>query len=397
MKNFEMINLLKDCAIAFNIPVHLIDRKNTAIFQYPDTFLKPPEEILETRHPYLQEARKMPGTLHLLKDPFNQYALFYAYENPQKETVVALLGPFLHEISDYKEVQLSLIMNDLSSSLAEEFAGYLDHLPVRTPKELASIQRVLQHVLPGKKEKEKKNPTEPDLLHHYEEYAASLESYPDTVASKQEFMERFKRGEKQAMEAYYSLMDNNLPHIKNHVRSFKNHLIRLVTELSLLCIEKGAQPDETGSLSDFHISFLETKETVEELEGLESIILRSFLERIQGVGRQSFSPLVERAQKYIFQNLTKDLTLKEIAETLNVNPNYLSGVFTKETGVSITQFINQQRITEAKELLCITEHSLMDISMLLGYNSQSYFTRVFKSVEGIGPKEFRQKYRIKEK
>ncbi|MCA1021024.1 helix-turn-helix transcriptional regulator [Halobacillus litoralis] len=396
MKNFEMITLLKDCAIAFHIPVHLINKKNEAIFQYPDTFLKPPESILETRHPFLQESRQAAGTLQLVKDPFNQYAFFYAYENPQQEVLVALIGPFLHEQPSWKEVQLGLIMNDLASSLTDDFAAYLNQLPVRTPKELASMQRVLQHVLPVKK-KEKKTLMEPDLQHHYEEYAASLESYPDTVASKQEFIERFKRGEKQAVDAYYALMDNNLSYVKNQVRSFKNHLIRLVTELSLLCIEKGAKPDETASLSDFHISFLETKETVEELEGLESIILRSFLERIQTVGRQSFSPLVERAQKYIFQNLTKDLTLKGIAETLNVNPNYLSGMFTKETGGSITQFINQQRITEAKELLCITEHSLMDISMLLGYNSQSYFTRVFKSVEGIGPKEFRQKYRIKEK
>ncbi|WP_406944976.1 helix-turn-helix domain-containing protein [Halobacillus sp. SY10] len=286
---------------------------------------------------------------------------------------------------------MNLVMNDLDVKYEEQFVQYFEQLPVLNQVQISSMKRILDLLLPQKINDTNKAIEEEKMRKQYQNFTKTLRSYPEVVASKQHFIELFKKGDSRALEQYKVHREKSLA--SPNVRTMKNQLIRLVSELGLICVEKGIQRDEMDSLCDFYINFLESQETIDSLESLEQNILQSFLDRMKKRDENpKHSPLVERTQKHIFQNLTKDLTLKGIAETLNVNPNYLSGIFTKEKGVSITQFINQQRVKEAKELLCITQHSLMDISILLGYNSQSYFTRVFKSIEGIGPKEFRQKY-----
>nr|WP_246363949.1 AraC family transcriptional regulator [Halobacillus locisalis] len=150
-------------------------------------------------------------------------------------------------------------------------------------------------------------------------------------------------------------------------------------------------------LNEFYINFLETITSPDELAELEQNIIFSFYQRLHQSDKPRYSPIIERARRYIFQHLSDELSLKDIAKEINVHKGYLSSVFKKEVGEPVSQYINRLRIKEAKELLSITDYSLLDISSMLGYNSQSYFTRVFKQMEGIGPKEFRVRYKMNTK
>lgn len=395
MNKFELINLLKDCSIAMDTPVLLFNQRNKLIYRFPDSFQNPPKVLRELHRSYIEESKKRPFTMQLYTDPYDQHLFLYPVKDEHGKDQVIGIGPFLEEEVSRKHVKQNLIMHGLDTSLEEQFAGYFEQLPILNQVQMNSIKGVLKQLLP-KQEKEVSNAWDQEKIHRqYQNFTQSLHSYSDMVASKQEFLELFKKGEERSIHAYQQYQEKIAEN--QDVRSKKNHMIRLVTELGYICLDKGAHQDEVESLCDFYINFLETKDTMTELISLELNILHSFLDRVRKVDHvPQNSPLVDRTQRYIFQNLSENLTLKEIADALNVNPNYLSGVFAKENGVSITHFINQQRIKEAKELLCITRHSLMDISMLLGYNSQSYFTRVFKSMEGIGPREFRQKYQVLE-
>ncbi|QAS53403.1 hypothetical protein HLI_14960 [Halobacillus litoralis] len=395
--NYELINLLKDCSISLQTPVLLINHKNKLIYYFPDSFQKPPKVLRDLHKQYIEESRKLPYTLQTFADPYDQQLFLYPLKNQKGQELVIGIGPFLQHEIGRKQVKMHLVVNKLNLSYEGQFIQYFEQLPIMNQVQISSIERLLHMLLPKKNhEKEASVREEPEMRKRYQAYTQTQPSYSEAVASKQAFLQLFKKGDDHAIDAYQSYKKHSIS-INEDVRASKNQLIRLVTELSWVCEELGAQVDEVQSLSDFYVNFLETKEKIDELQALEINILRSFLERARKLeDLPQHSPLVGRAQRYIFQNLTNDLTLKDIADSLNVNPNYLSGVFTRETGISLTHFINQQRIKEAKELLCISHHSLMEISILLGYNSQSYFTRVFKSVEGIGPKEFRQKYRASE-
>ncbi|MGI8315741.1 helix-turn-helix domain-containing protein [Halobacillus mangrovi] len=398
--NYELISMLKDCSIAFQTPILLFDHHHKLTYQFPDSFQKPHPLLRENLSPYLRQSENMPYSLQLYSDAFHQQMFLYPMLDERGKGVIIGIGPFLQQEVGRKQVNKLLILHDIEKEHGEAMLDYFGQLPVVNQVHVLALERMLLRVLPHKEE-------DPMVRNHigdrqkkaFQFYAHSSPSQKDSYQLKEQFFEAFKKGDEKATDVYQKYKKEFSVSLANGdpVRSEKNHLIRLVAELTQVCLEEGAPRDELFSLSEFYINFLEIKQTRTELLELESNVILSFLSRLkQTKNGQHYSPLVERTQKYIFQYLTENISLKKIAEELNVHPNYLSGVFAKEVGISISQFINKQRIKQAKELLSITRYSLMEISILLGYNSQSYFTRVFKKVEGIGPKEFRDKYHVSE-
>ena len=90
----------------------------------------------------------------------------------------------------------------------------------------------------------------------------------------------------------------------------------------------------------------------------------------------SASPLVRTVSAYVQEHLTENITADGIAQSLS--PNYLSSRFHRESGMTLRTFINQQRISKAKDYLKNTDRSILDISTFLGFSSQAYFQNVFK-------------------
>ena len=70
---------------------------------------------------------------------------------------------------------------------------------------------------------------------------------------------------------------------------------------------------------------------------------------------------------------------------LNVNPNYLSTIFKKELEITLTEFINQQRIHIAVKLLNTTDLQIQDVAWNVGMNDVNYFTKLFKKAVGVTP------------
>lgn len=94
--------------------------------------------------------------------------------------------------------------------------------------------------------------------------------------------------------------------------------------------------------------------------------------------------------KYISAHVTEKISTTEIAENLGISRGYLSTRFKDVIGVSVTDYINAQKIREAKQLLKFSDKSLVAISNYLSFSSQSYFQNVFKSFTGKTPTEFRK-------
>lgn len=90
----------------------------------------------------------------------------------------------------------------------------------------------------------------------------------------------------------------------------------------------------------------------------------------------------------------KDISLGLLAESLDVSPNYLSALFTTETGMTFTQHLTRIRMEHAKRLLNETRLKIYQISKEVGYSDQAYFSRLFKSIEGRSPFDYREHSRI---
>ena len=101
-----------------------------------------------------------------------------------------------------------------------------------------------------------------------------------------------------------------------------------------------------------------------------------------------YSPIVKKAVDYILLNLGSSLSLNTIANEIHVSPSHLSRKFKEETGMNLTEFINQKRVEEAKLYLQRGYISITDIAFLVGFNDLNYFSKVFKKHTSLTPSQY---------
>ena len=101
---------------------------------------------------------------------------------------------------------------------------------------------------------------------------------------------------------------------------------------------------------------------------------------------------VNECMDYIHYHLHEKITVSILAEHVHLNPTYLSELFVRETGTSLSQYITDKRMEAAENMLKYSEYSFNEIAQILAYRSQSHFTKVFKKHSGMTPGEYRNKY-----
>ena len=101
--------------------------------------------------------------------------------------------------------------------------------------------------------------------------------------------------------------------------------------------------------------------------------------------------LVEKAKRYIDQHyMEKNCSLERVAENVGVVPSHLSKLFRQKTGKTFTDYITQERIDTAKDLLRHTNRKVHEISVQLGYGRARHFSKIFRNSTGMLPKEYRE-------
>jgi two-component system response regulator YesN len=100
--------------------------------------------------------------------------------------------------------------------------------------------------------------------------------------------------------------------------------------------------------------------------------------------------VIQKIYDYIDEHLQQEMSREQIAEYVHFNPAYLSRLFRKETGDSLTDYILLKRMEKAKSLLSTTQIKISDISSLVGYGNIPHFTKMFKRSVGVTPQDYRK-------
>lgn len=104
--------------------------------------------------------------------------------------------------------------------------------------------------------------------------------------------------------------------------------------------------------------------------------------------------MIAKAKKYIEEYHARDITLKEVANVVNLSSSYFSNLFTQHTGWSYTDYLIKVRIDKAKELLKQTDLKVHEIGEMVGYPNCVYFTRLFKKMTGETPMEYKSRLKV---
>jgi AraC family transcriptional regulator len=98
---------------------------------------------------------------------------------------------------------------------------------------------------------------------------------------------------------------------------------------------------------------------------------------------------LRKVEDHVREHVAEDLSVKGLAELVELSPFHFSRVFKKTTGMSLLQFVTRERITRAQQLMRETSRSIIDVALEVGYTSPSHFTKVFRRVTAVAPNEFR--------
>lgn len=175
----------------------------------------------------------------------------------------------------------------------------------------------------------------------------------------------------------------------NPLRGQKNLAICGVTLATRAAMEGGLDSEIAYTLSDLYIQEIEEINEMKDLSDLNIKMICDFADRVSEAKEHRYSKTINLCKGYILKHLYEAVSLAELAKNVNLNANYLSELFRKEAGVTISEYIQREKIEEAKRLLVSTQYSLLDIASWLNFHDQSHFTRLFKKFEGITPKKYR--------
>ncbi len=154
-------------------------------------------------------------------------------------------------------------------------------------------------------------------------------------------------------------------------------------------VEHNLMPAETASLmfGAFRAAVSKIK-TIDEAYQFYQEMTRDLCTRVSFT-KNNYTKPVTNCRDYIRKNLHSNITLAKLAEITHLSPNYLSRLFKKEMGVSVIQCITNERVKAAKNLLLYSDYSIVDISSILAFSSQGYFSTVFRKATGMTPQNYR--------
>lgn len=177
----------------------------------------------------------------------------------------------------------------------------------------------------------------------------------------------------------------------DRMRDLKYTFVASTTLVTRFAIAGGLNPETAYNASDMYINRMDECQGEDEVRALHSEMFEYFTRQMAGVRRRdSYSRPVLMAMEFIDVRLQDHIRISDVAEYAGLNPSYLSTVFRKETGMTVSGYIMDRKMDSAKNMLKYSSFPASEISAILGFSSQSHFIRSFRKIVGCTPGEFRR-------
>ncbi len=295
-------------------------------------------------------------------------------------------GPF--SASEAKALIDSIVIKDSSfiQACAKAILSLMDvpfgsYVKVNTIRENPSFSREVPTIAENRM-------NEADIASHYkfERELKQLIRQGDREKLKKMIL---PKNDAQLATARMNIVYQNRVGGPNSIRTQKNLILTMNTLFRQAADDAGLPPVYIHSISENIVNKIERADSVELMLDVIEEMIDSYCNSINNVSLKNHSVNVVKVQRYIVNNIDKKISLADLSELTNLDESYLCRLFKRECHMTINEYIQHQRISEAKWMLESSDNSIIDISHLLGFNTQSYFCSVFKKIVGISPAKYR--------
>lgn len=174
------------------------------------------------------------------------------------------------------------------------------------------------------------------------------------------------------------------------LRNIRNYCIINNTLLRKAAEQGGVHPLYLDNISTDFAHRIEQTASSDECLDLMREMFRAYCRLVRKHSLKKYSPIIQRVMLFVDSDLSANLSLRSLAKTQNVTPSYLSTLFKKETGKTLTEYITEKRMKYASHLLQTTHLQVQAIALHCGIMDVQYFSKLFKKATGMTPKEYRE-------
>lgn len=320
------------------------------------------------------------------------------FERKTGESNLLVNGPFLIQTPDM--IKIAALVNPDKKIILKEFLGGLKLI---SRSKVQSMANVLYH----------SHSLEQVVLHTFDEHKESVKQINVSDRFKilqqpdEEYNSLIELRYKLQKEVMYAISQGNkakgqpsfseLVKLADFSERLPNQPVRVMKNLCIIFNTLFRIAAENGGVPPFFLHHISEKfaiqiERVEHLDSLVRLVEAMYSEYCDLVKQHEisgYSLLIQKAISFLKINYSQPLNLEKLSQYCFVHPAHLSRQFKKETGVTLTDFLNKIRIAEAKKNLRIERVSIELIAENSGFSDAGYFTRVFKKAEGMTPSQYR--------
>ncbi len=334
------------------------------------------------------------STLPIIVTDTIGFAWAAAMQKPEEDgqiPVIHMLGPlFTSEINDQYLIQ-NIFRFPLAVEAHDRLNRFIKEVPYITSELASGFAVQLHYCVNGEAVK-------PYDVEFWSEPSAAAEevtwgnaNWHGTWIAEQRFFKSVSEGRAEGIRELSAGRVGNIG--PDPLRQAKNEMIVFTVLCSRAAILGGVSSEGALNLSDYYVQRIEAMETVSSLQNLAAEIHRMYIQRVRKAHEhQHHSALVRACMEYIETHIVDKISLRDMAAEIGYTETYISRKFKSESGESLSDAINRQKIQLAKSVLKDSPIPISELSDRLGFASPSYFSSVFKKFTGITPVEYQENH-----
>lgn len=345
-----------------------------------------------------------PGTVYHIRDYFHcRYSFFSLSEDHSR---LFFIGPYTLYVYDDAEIRLLMEQLQIPEELYQPLCDYYHSIPYINERE--HFNRLLLRFYSRICSVENPDSIYIDLMtlepeedfirqHTYktaDDNTLSIQLLAQRYHAEDELLTAVSQGNTQKALSCMGISDSIsiAPRSADSLVHAKSLAITFNTLLRLTVYHSGVHPFYVNSVSENFAKMILAARNHEEVHMFYSYMIESYCRLVQKNNMVSYSEPVKYILVSIDAALDSDLSLKRFAGELFLSTSYLSTLFKKEVGQTLTDYVNKSRISAAQKLLRSTTRPIQDIAVQCGIPDIHYFTRLFRRETGMTPKEYRSRF-----